>query len=459
MKLPRFLRRAPAPAATAAPSSPPPLARILRPQAATRWLLPQLAAITPQYIEMVLRSALAGDHVRAWELFDLMEDSWPRLKKNAHELKLAACIRTMQLEAWREEGAEPTASARQKQALCSAALRTFRPDPAADENTLRGTLYDVLDAWLKGVSVLEVDWELRALGSHGQAFAPRTTTWVHPVSYAWGADGRLGLRADPPEAPPLTSEVTPFPPEKFLIAIAKSKTGSPLGTALLRPLAWWWCAANFSAEWLLNLAQTFGLPFRWANYDRQAPPAVVDAICSMLQNMGSAGWAAFPAGTDLELKAEGMKSGRDTPQGDMLDRADRQCDLLILGQTLTSDSGGMGHGGGSFALGQVHADIQAGLVQAAADFAAGVLQDQLLPALLRLNYGDDSECPSLALRVVQEEDLTQKAAIIQSLAAAGAQSIIGLDWLGKTFGIPKPAAGEATLPTLSTQTPQTIHTI
>src|SRR5689334_16505047 len=50
------------------------LSRILRPQAAYRWLLPQLAAMTPQYIEMVLRGALAGSHVQAWELFDLMED-------------------------------------------------------------------------------------------------------------------------------------------------------------------------------------------------------------------------------------------------------------------------------------------------------------------------------------------------------------------------------------------------
>jgi len=41
------------------------LSKILRPQAAYRWLSPQLAAITPQYIEMALRGALAGNHVQA----------------------------------------------------------------------------------------------------------------------------------------------------------------------------------------------------------------------------------------------------------------------------------------------------------------------------------------------------------------------------------------------------------
>ncbi|MEP6672458.1 MAG: hypothetical protein ABJF10_25060 [Chthoniobacter sp.] len=38
---------------------------------------------------------------------------------------------------------------------------------------------------------------------------------------------------------------------------------------------------------------------------------------------------------------EGQQSGSATPQGD----------LLVLGQTLTTDTGGMGRGGGSHALG------------------------------------------------------------------------------------------------------------
>src|SRR5438094_4390832 len=76
-----------------APSTTPPapnvaqsLARILRPQAAYRWLMPSVAAITPTYIEMVLRGALAGNHVQQWELFDLMLDTWAELASCAAEL-------------------------------------------------------------------------------------------------------------------------------------------------------------------------------------------------------------------------------------------------------------------------------------------------------------------------------------------------------------------------------------
>ncbi|MEP6670847.1 MAG: hypothetical protein ABJF10_16940, partial [Chthoniobacter sp.] len=54
-----------------------------------------------------------------------------------------------------------------------------------------------------------------------------------------------------------------------------------------------------------------------------APQATVDQISTMLQNMGSSSWSAFPSGTTLEVKAEGQKSGSATPQGDLLDRADK----------------------------------------------------------------------------------------------------------------------------------------
>ena len=65
------------------------MASIIRPQVRERWLLPQVGAITPQYIEMTLRGALAGAHLPQWELLNLMEDTWPRLRKNVLELKMA----------------------------------------------------------------------------------------------------------------------------------------------------------------------------------------------------------------------------------------------------------------------------------------------------------------------------------------------------------------------------------
>ena len=427
----------------------PALARILRPQAATRWLLPSVRGMTHERLEAILRGALAGNHVQAWELFDLMEDTWPRLRKNALELKNAVCGLQPVFEPWREEEAAPDPRAEERMRVVSAALRGMRIDAAADENALRGTLFDLLDAWLKGVSVLEIEWQLRRSRALSSLTAPRATFWVHPACYGWRQDGRLGLAS-------LKSASTPpaeFPPDKFLIALSRTKSGSPLGGALLRPLAWWWAAANFSGDWLIRLAECFGIPFRWATYSPGAPDETVDAICATLQNFGSNGWAAYPAGTTLDFKTDGLKNGSDTPQGDLLDRAEKQCDLLILGQTLTTDSGRTGHNGGSLALGRVHEGVKAEIVRAAADFVAEIIQTQLVPAVLRLNFGDEEFCPTFRLADDRDEDLTAGAEIIRTLSSAGAGSIVGLDWLGKKFGIPKPAAGEKTLAQPESQEP------
>lgn len=405
------------------------LARILRPQASQRWTMPHIAAITPQYVEMVLRSALAGDHVRQWELFQMMLDSWPELAACQNELIEGVMAQEIAFSPWAEEGEPPTAAALQKQKLVSAALRRMQPDPCADENDLEDTLKDILDGWFRGVTALEVEWFRTPAGVLGDIIAPRATFWAHPDFFAWGADGRLGLRDG--------QTVQPFPPHKFLVGIHKAKSGSALGGSILRPLAWWWCAANFASDWLLNLAQLFGLPFRWANHDPNASQETVDAICSMLQNMGSAGWAAFPAGTTLELKDTGT-TGDKSPQGDLLDRADRYARMLILGQTM-SGSQDSSKGGGK-AFGSVEEKVKNARIDAAAKYACKVLNSQLIPSIVELNYGTRDESPAIALLADRDTGIAeaQRDQILSGIMP------LSVKQLRQKYALDEPAPGDET---------------
>lgn len=427
----------PAPIQAARPSVPFDLGRIIRPEAATRWLLPNVAAVTPAYIEAVLRGALGGNHVQQWELFDLMEDTWPRLVKNLNEIKRAVVALDWQCKPWAEEDTAPTDSAKEKAKLVSHAVWSMRPAQDSDENGFEQTLYDILDAWAKGVSVQEIEWEQRAAaGQSGDAIVPRCTFWVHPQNYAWHQEGWMGLATTSERQDFLAgrASVERFPEDKFLIARCKARSGSPLAGALLRPLAWWWCAANFSAEWFLGFAQIFGVPIRWANYDPNTPGLLAN-ISDMLENMGNSAWAAFPAGTTLELK-EPMKAGTDNPQIAMLDRADKQADLLILGQTLTTDVGDSG----SRSLGEVHEGVREGIIRAAADFAASVVNLQLVPSILRLNFGDDTEAPEFCAEEEEQEDAKANAERDQILLNAGVA--LPKDWFYKRHQVPLPAQGE-----------------
>ncbi len=204
----------------------------------------------------------------------------------------------------------------------------------------------------------------------------------------------------------------------------------------MRPLAFWWCAANFSSDWLLNLAQIFGLPFRWASYAASAPDQTVNAVCDMLQNMGSAGWAAFPEGTNLELK-EAATGGDRTPQGDLLDRADKYVRLLVLGQTMTGNTLASGRGGQSF--GTVEAQLKSDRLDAASFFVANVFNRQFIPYILNLNYGNASEAPTCRF-LKESEGNYQDAQRDQILAGLGLP--IPYSHLRHKYGIPEATGGE-----------------
>lgn len=443
---PRIFSRGPAqPANPSAPvqakAAPITLDQIIRPEAQMRWLTPRLAQITPDYIENLLRGALGGGHVHQWELFDLMEDTWPRLAKNLNEVKRAVSRLDWKVDPWSEDDAAPTPEAEERAKFVSNAIWRMRPATDRDENAFEGTVYDLLDAWGKGTSLLEILWN----GEENQIM-PRATVWVHPTNYAWHQEGWLGLRLHPDVGNGIfrtgssyASELIPLPEDKFLVALCKARTAHASAAALLRPLAWWWCASNFSASWLLNFAQIFGLPIRWATYDT-SQPGILSRISAMLENMGSTAWAAFPQGTTLELK-EASKSGggADSPQGNLLDRADKQCDLLILGQTLTTDVGSSG----SLALGEVHSDVRSDIILAAADFIAGILNRQLIPSILRLNYGDDNEAPEICAGPNKIEDARANAERDQLLIAAGIE--IPKAWFYERHNIPLPQPGEETI--------------
>jgi phage gp29-like protein len=419
------------------------LSRIIQPQAAYRWLAPGIASYTPRRIETILNGALAGDHVTQWQLFDLMLDTWPVLSACQQELLYGVIRRDLVFDPYAAEDEKPTADAIDREKLVTAAIRSMAPDPTRDDNAIDGTIKDLMNAWFMGTSVLEILWQIVDTPKAGTIRAPQSTAWVHPQNYGFDQDGKLGLALDKPITygtsvyPPRQQPLVTPPPNKFLIAIHKTHSGSALGGALLRPLAWWWCATNFTSDWLLNLAQVFGLPFRWANYAASAPEQTVNAICNMLQNMGSAGWAAFPEGTTLELKEASTGSGGHTPQGDLLDRADSYARLTILGQTLTGQTIASGRGGQSF--GTVEAQLKQDRLDAACAFVAGIINRQLIPAILDLNYGETSDPPKC--RFLQEAEGTYQDAQRDQILT-GLDVPIPLSHIRHKYNIPEPTGDE-----------------
>ncbi len=386
--------------------------------------------MTPDQVRMIIEAAVGGNLQEQWSLFDMMEDTWPRLTKNLSELRNAAKRVTYSVQPYAERGEKPTPSAKERADLVEASLRNWRPKPGTLELSFEGALFDAMDAIGKGLSVLEVAWQ-----RHEEGLLPRCAHLLHPTKYGWNADGtELGLTNAIAGDRSSRRTWEPFPPGQFWVGVWHSRSGAPGQTAMLRCLAPYWCGITFGWEWLLNNAQIFGVPFRWATYDPNQPQNLAK-LSDMLANLGSAGWAAFPQGTTLDFK-EAITASQDNPQVLIQTLADKYADQLILGQEASSESKPTGIGNGASEL---HGSVRADRLQDAAQWCADLLNYQLVPAVLRWNWGDEVEPPTIVPEFASETDPKGRAERDQILTQIAP---VPRKWFYERHGIPVPEDGE-----------------
>jgi phage gp29-like protein len=418
------------------------------PQARDRWLAGETRWYTPHKIENILRGALSGTLLYQWQLFDLMESTWPRLAQKSNELKRAAIRLNWTVRPYSQRGDKVSPEAQERRDYIEEALFSMEDRPDTDQDGWEGTLYNILDAWGKGIALQEIFYETAPLPSGGPAvLRPKYTRWVHPRMYGYPPQSNQLMLATTeagfvnlPNAALGTSDGVgkwiPLVKDKFLVSIVKMKSGHPIGGALLRELAWWWIATQFTQEWFLNFAQTFGQPIRWATYD-PSRRGLQSTLSDMLECMGSSAWAAFPEGTKLEI-LESAKSAGDSAHMVLLKYADQLVDIRFMGQTLTTNTGESG--GGSLALGKVHQGVKGEVIMDAGGVIKRVVNGQLIPAMLRAAYGDTQWAPSL---VSEEEDDQAGLLKVQKFQAVLQSGVpIPRRFYYDSTGIPMPDAGE-----------------
>ena len=411
--------------AGASPYPPSGMSTFIAPAAQVRWLGPGVAWYTPQRVEQIFRQALSGDLQSQWEMFDLMEATSPRLAKNLNQLKDDVLSQGLEVRPFSAKGEDASDEAKARASLIEQCLKTVRPSVKDDEKDWEDTLRGVMDARGKGMSILEIAWETRPVAlASGEAYAmaPRCTRWVHPAWYGYEhgpGDANLKLKQGPfsiynASVTNVTTGYLDFPDNKFIIAVCKNKEGHPLGSALLHTLGFWWAAANLGGDWLLNLAQTFGQPTRWATYDPNMTPGDQDKLAHMLAHMGSSAWAMFPAGTEMEFK-EAVKNAGESAQKVVLDYYDKLCDLVILRQTLSSD---VSQDAGSRAQGEVHERVLGSAELAVSSWLCKTLKP-LVNSICLFNYGDLRECPDLTPPQPQEDESESLSTVLKTCSDAG----------------------------------------
>lgn len=384
--------------------------------------------LDPESLAALKESISSGQLDRQEQLFMAMLEKWPRLRKNLGEIADAVARMEWTVMPWTEKGQKPTPEAEEMAELVESAFWRSEPTPDTIEQGADDLIKSLTYMLTCGNTVHQIKWAADEI-VYPRCFEPLSAQF-YAWEYNYGKPDRLILFRNGID---MDLEGEEFPPDKFLIGLNKADIFHPIFGAKLRCLVGWFGAACYGLPWLMTFCELFGIPFRIAHTRGEKAKA---EAAQMLQDLGSGGWAVATENFKFELH-DAVKGANGLPQADLIKLADEQCDNLILGQTLTSSKGE----GGAYALGKVHDGIRKEVIEDVGQAVANVLNAQLVPAIIRLNYGRvSSRLPKFvpSIRGIDADALetVSKAAEVMDVGEEFARSIVK---------IPKPRPGESVL--------------
>lgn len=414
------------------------------------WFLALPPKIPPKQIDSILRMAAAGNLWNQYQLSRRMEEGWPIYKKCCFELRTAISSAKYVVHPYTTSGKAPTKKAIEKADLVQRAIDGFRPDRFADEDGFNGMLFDLTDALINGIAITEMIWDQDATDPDGDNESIiRASAWVNPRNIGFTADGRFGV-ADVAQSgnmsfSNLTRGTLMDDPDKFLVAKFKSKSGSPLTAGYVRTLAPIWVMIAYGRDYALNFAQKYGNPFMDISYEpgmtgSEFELKTLENLARMAANQG---YFIHPNTAKLEQIAE-HKMGGDNAQIALMNLADIQCQILMLGQTLTTSTP---EKGGTRAQGEVHENVRQERLEEHTKWIGRVLSEQFADSICRVNYRNDylrnPERPTVEADLTRPMSATEQADYVQKLS----NSTIALlaDEVYKRAGMQKPQPGDEAL--------------
>jgi phage gp29-like protein len=196
-------------------------------------------------------------------------------------------------------------------------------------------------------------------------------------------------------------------------------------------------AKRLSLSQFIEYNQRAGIPFRFGTTDLTNQKRAQD-FAEMMQNLGSASWGVGHNGAGKQELADKVEfidtsAGQDGEGFDrLINLADAQISKLILGNTLTTDSGKSG----TRAQGNVHREAEDDVTNGDCMMVKNFLNNKLLPLMdrdgfmvkgLRFDYIEEEEEDLLML--AQRDEILQRILTTQNLT-------IDPEYFSDKYGVP-----------------------
>ncbi|MBD8890909.1 DUF935 domain-containing protein [Roseibium litorale] len=347
------------------------------------------SGLRPKAVPGILKAAAEGDMFDFLTIAEEMEEREPHYGSVLGTRKRAVSSIDMTIEA---------ASTNDKdQTIAKACAELINQPDFID------MLDDALDGLGKGYAAVEMMWDTKS-----PIWMPRDFVWQDPRLFQFDKDHRRKLKIRE-EGNPVG---LPLSPGKFVTHMPKLKSGKPVRSGLARVAIWSFILKSYTIKDWAQFCEVFGMPLRVGKYHPNASEDEKRKLMRAVLQIASDAAGIVPQGMDIEF-IETSARGGDAVFGHFAKYLDEQVSKIVLGQTMTTDSGS------SRAQAEVHNEVRLDIKAADARQLEATLNKDIIRPFVDVNFGRQERYPTVKLPVQEPEDLERLANVLERLVPLG----------------------------------------
>jgi len=334
-----------------------------------------------------------------WQLYSTMEVQWPKIAKSMDYLKNSVASKKFILKSFDE-----SVDSKKKLDLVQKAQDYMHGDSISNINSFNDMIKNIISSYGMGLCLQQYKWD-----QVDNFYIPWGTRLISGYLYEYSIPNEnIYLK--------LQGGMEEIDPRLFILSVYKNRSTPNMSTyGMYQSLAMLYSYQNYAKQFLMKLAEKFGIPMVKGTYPNNADDTFKQAFNTLLSNFGNSLYIGGPEGCNIEL-IESSINASNNPQKDLLLYCDRMADIVLLGNNLTTDSGD----NGSRALGSVQAKKENGIIDNLAKFVISNLNNQFIKSILMMNGLTLDNLPYYAIESDPDVDLyIKKLSIIQQIKSLG----------------------------------------
>lgn len=356
------------------------------------YFAPFSGPITPAALAEILNGAAGGDIVDYLTLAEAMEETDLHYAGELSKRKTAVA----RLQVMVENGGRSDMDRRIADHVWQ----------LVSQPEFKGLVKDLLDAIGKGYSVAEIIW------SKGTDWMPARYVWRDPRFFQFsridGKQIRLRVDSDPYSGKPL-------PLYKFITHIHHGKSGLPIRGGVARLASWAWMCKSYTLKDWLAFGEVFGMPVRLGKYGASASKDDIHVLKTAVAGLGSDFAAVIPKSMQIDFVTTAHGQADSGALFEKLaEWLDDQVSKGILGQTASASGAPGGFGGG-----RLQAEVRNDIRDDDANLLAETITRDLVYPFVDLNYGPQSQYPTLTIKEIRKEDVRSLTDSLSKLVPLG----------------------------------------